>query len=986
MILIITDDTNLEQAVALKMQQSLQLWHGLLQATGGDLVPEKCFWYLIDFKWANNRWQYVKWTANERVLSIPRSDGTKVQIPRLETGEARRTLGVRLAPDGNNDAEYAHLREEAIKWKNHIATANLPRAVADYSIRQVLLPKLRYPLVATTFSEAQCQGIMQPVLQQGLPALGVNRNFPRAVAHGPVAYQGLNLPNPHTEQLITHILTVLKYGNIPHDPTGSLIRACGELMRLEVGMHGPFFKLSPYLHVCMTETWLSHCWYSCVQRGIFIDTDIADFDLPRERDQIIMEGFLRTGYQDAELVTLNRCRMYLQVIFLSDICNGQGTTIETHFWSGTAISNSHDFRWPRTHKPNPSKWGLWQRALTRSFNLNNTRKLPLPLGKWDSITTQTNGWYTDEAGLQLFHQTEQEWTTFTPLPSRRRTRSFLDKATPTTLHAMPKPLYRATTYHHGNIGTITGYGPMKSEPINPTPDPFNQVWQRWQCESTLEGSVDNLIQAIQSGKAVAVSDGSFRDQMGAAAWTIEATTAEHQLLSTGHTPGNPEDQSAYRSELFGLWGILASLRQLSSDHNIHQGQVTIACDGLSALKKARVDWPTEPGEAHHDLISAIRNLRRHIPLKLIFEHVKGHQDQGLITALPRLAWMNIEMDALAKNKLLLATAHNQLEKIPFESWTCSIEGRRTIKHLPLALRRHLNGQIILNHWATRTWFSPKIADTIDWASAEGAMNGMPLAKRQWVSKLAARFLPDGKNMQRWGQRKTAKCPRCPCPEEDKEHIFKCKADSAIKQWTQALEQLDNWLEAAKTHPQLRHDIINGLRQWHDQTSGCRPLSVGSTAGTLQDHIGWGLALEGCIAKQWQEEQAQYWKAFKSRRSSRRWTIALLTRLMMTAWDMWNHRNKALHEQEENRSEILEAAVNQQIREVYEQGRQQLPPDAHTLMNRSLARLLRFPAAYKHQWLASVEAARARFSRSRGEHPRTIRRSMNKYLQRMVQRQ
>jgi len=102
--------------------------------------------------------------------------------------------------------------------------------VADFGIWQVLMPKLRYPLVATTFSKAECQGIMQPVLQGGLPALGVNRNFPRAVAQGPVTYQGLNLPNLHTEQLIAHILTILKYGNLLDDPTGSLIRACGKLL------------------------------------------------------------------------------------------------------------------------------------------------------------------------------------------------------------------------------------------------------------------------------------------------------------------------------------------------------------------------------------------------------------------------------------------------------------------------------------------------------------------------------------------------------------------------------------------------------------------------------------------------------------------------------------------------------------------------------------------------------------------------------------
>jgi len=84
--------------------------------------------------------------------------------------------------------------------------------------------------------------------------------------------------------------------------------------------------------------------------------------------------------------------------------------------------------------------------------------------------------------------------------------------------------------------------------------------------------------------------------------------------------------------------------------------------------------------------------------------------------------------------------------------------------------------------------------------AETAMNKLPLAKRQWVSKLVAKFLPDGKNMQCWGQQPITKCPHCTCPMEDKEHIFKCPAVSAIIQWTKALEELDLWLEMAKhTH-------------------------------------------------------------------------------------------------------------------------------------------------------------------------------------------
>ncbi len=102
-------------------------------------------------------------------------------------------------------------------------------------------------------------------------------------------------------------------------------------------------------------------------------------------------------------------------------------------------------------------------------------------------------------------------------------------------------------------------------------------------------------------------------------------------------------------------------------------------------------------------------------------------------------------------------------------------------------------------------------------------------------------------------------------------------------------------------------------------------------GQLQDQIGWGLALEGCIANGWHTEQEQYWKVFKSRRSSHQWTTALLTHLMMTAWDMWDHRNKALHKLEESKQNILKAQVNQQIWEVYGQGLSQLPHDTHVLM-------------------------------------------------------
>jgi len=138
--LIVTDPSNDEQKVADKMHQSVQLWHRLLKATGGNLVPEKCFWYLIDFQHEGNHWKYKWWQADQRKPYIPKDDGTLVTIPHLETNEAWQTLGVRLAPDGNNDEEFHYFQGVMAVWKNHMTTAKIPHAATDFALCQVLLP------------------------------------------------------------------------------------------------------------------------------------------------------------------------------------------------------------------------------------------------------------------------------------------------------------------------------------------------------------------------------------------------------------------------------------------------------------------------------------------------------------------------------------------------------------------------------------------------------------------------------------------------------------------------------------------------------------------------------------------------------------------------------------------------------------------------------------------------------------------------------
>jgi len=81
--------------------------------------------------------------------------------------------------------------------------------------------------------------------------------------------------------------------------------------------------------------------------------------------------------------------------------------------------------------------------------------------------------------------------------------------------------------------------------------------------------------------------------------------------------------------------------------------------------------------------------------------------------LPQLAWMNINMDLQAKQALSAENQTARQEKIPFEGWTCSIEGRWPTKHLTENLRRHLNGQNLLNYWQTKGQISQQTEQIID---------------------------------------------------------------------------------------------------------------------------------------------------------------------------------------------------------------------------------------------------------------------------------
>lgn len=105
----------------------MEAWEGGLRATGGAIVLEKTFWYLVDFEWIARKWHYkaVKDTSYE--VFVKDITGQHKLLRCIEPHQAETTLGVHLAPDGNTELQSKRLLKLANKWADNMRTGVIKR-------------------------------------------------------------------------------------------------------------------------------------------------------------------------------------------------------------------------------------------------------------------------------------------------------------------------------------------------------------------------------------------------------------------------------------------------------------------------------------------------------------------------------------------------------------------------------------------------------------------------------------------------------------------------------------------------------------------------------------------------------------------------------------------------------------------------------------------------------------------------------------------
>ena len=298
---------------------------------------------------------------NQHDLKVHMIDSeTLVTIDQLDPNDPHKNLGCHLAPTGNQHQTYKQLLEASTAWANSVLGSILTPQDIVHSYHCNLLPGIIYRLAAASLSSAQCDLIMKPIFTPLLNAYGVPRTISRTLVHASPQYAGMSLKHIYDlngiEKLKFLMLHLRRF-----DYTGKLMFITLQWTQLWLGISTPFLhsQHDEYQHLT-PSTWISHLWQYLCSRQLIIDTTKSYcFRDQRENDAFIMD-VLTHHFQPPDLKIINRYRIALQLLRVSDMVDIRGKNVLTNI-KMFVNNRKSKLLWPKQILPKKNRH-LWKKA------------------------------------------------------------------------------------------------------------------------------------------------------------------------------------------------------------------------------------------------------------------------------------------------------------------------------------------------------------------------------------------------------------------------------------------------------------------------------------------------------------------------------------------------------------------------------------------------------------------------------------------------
>ena len=345
------------------------------------------------------------------------------------------------------------------------------------------------------------------------------------------------------------------------------------------------------------------------------------------------------GITTTDLVHAQRCRLYLGVTTIADICTSNRRSICEWALNGNDTPRTSRFTFPNQTKPATTVWNTWQRLLHLGFCDGTKSTLTHPLGKWyrGHITQVWN--MAIDPQTTLLYMWDDDNTVRIYERQGRSTKKYRYLRTH-TMKAFPIQCVPISGQFQAGMFITTGFATfMQPPPTTSTILPDQQLMHLGTRHHT---SLPVTAQAIWDGQAILATDGSVKNNKAIYAWIISNNPDQITMNIQGGGILPPSAQYAKhaskRPEAAALYAALQWLSTLLKRYpdNTNDAGATPALP-IPIDNKSVIDDIQRPITdmtpifqlltPDFDIIQAIRKLIDDLPITVDIFHVKSHQDR-----------------------------------------------------------------------------------------------------------------------------------------------------------------------------------------------------------------------------------------------------------------------------------------------------------------------------------------------------------------------
>jgi len=971
-------------------EANVQFYGRVLFTTGGRLALHKCAISLLRTIWRKGKRSYENTHITTRPLTIQQGisqDYQKIKI--VSPKEARRMLGMYVAPDGNCDLQTKLLRSKSEEWSQRIRSNRMGTFEILMSYNQGLMKSLEFPLGASLLTESQCKYIQSPALTCCLQKSGVLSTISRSVIFGPKRFCGLGFNNLYTEAGIQKLELLI--GHIRKmDVPGQILNVALACLQQEVGISTPVLLSSYSLYSsAATPSWCHSVWKFLhdISGSIRYDgvwTPKACF----QNDTNIMEQIANMNFTDQQKYQINICRLYKRVYYLGELLTSSGTSFRRDAFDLTT-PGFHNDKFPLVCVPS-SFQELWKSAI---LSIAKSRDLGTSLGPLQNASSYEYCLEPSQQILFRYHRHKivschivrsENTDTYHLSPS-----SICFSFTPTIVAEVGIVNDKIRVIRYRQLHLLTVPTSLSSTHTNLTFPQFQHHLEHMSPAHYRNFGLlhvqnwETFLESFRQGDIIAVADASVNLKTGCHSYIVETTNEIAHIHGQAPVDADPDDITSTRAERCGVLAIVSITTTLARLLQIENIVVTVYCDNLEALKK-----PTMHNKTYTKLVTPDTDIKMEIlsllqgsPISYRFLHVKGHADEeeGFVyEEADQEVRRNIDMDGSAKEFLSapppsLKPTHEPLF-FPAQKLSLQILGVNMVGNIRKQIYLYRHGSVIEDALQSSMRISPTQLEHIEWEGIERAFTKMSPQDRVSRMKIVHMLLPTRSLLKQRNEVNNDQCLRCRRQHETFHHLFKCTCRLAQSAYRVALKSLRQKLRKMHTHVLLINAIASLLDQIHqDQRVTYKAPILGDAAKirmtdqvfNQQLRLGKFSLHRGIVSRNWMVLQNEL-TSNDSTQKNFVWLRNLIRALWTYSHDVWVSRCKQVHTKHPDDF----CSMNQE--ELIQVVRSYLKLDLSSLsaLERKLHLNIRKKLPFAHsrtlvRWIHLLKDERARTEKSRG---------------------